>query len=74
MSKDISYEQARDSLHDILQKLQDENTPIEEALKLYAKAADMLSQCNELLRKVELQMEEIDVRIMESETLNDELS
>ena len=55
----LSYEEAVAELESILQKLSAEETTLEESLTLYARAAQLIADCNALLKKAELQMETI---------------
>ena len=55
----LSYEEAVAELDSILQKLSAEETTLEESLTLYARAAQLIADCNALLKKAELQMETI---------------
>ncbi len=55
----LSYEEAVAELESILQKLSAEETTLEESLTLYARAAQLIADCNALLKKAELQMETV---------------
>lgn len=64
--KDLSFEQAMESLEDILNKMSGEDVTMEESLALYAKAADLIAKCNGMLdsarqkaEKIGLQLEEL---------------
>ena len=54
-------------LQGILDKLQSEETPLAESVKLYAEAAELIRYCNETLNSAKLQMEEIDAALMAQE-------
>lgn len=71
MQQNITFEQASKDLTEILAMLQDENTPLDEALRLYAKAADTIAACNDILQDAQLQVEEINTKLQESEKEND---
>lgn len=60
MNDAISLEQAQQQLQEVLDCLQDENTPLETALQEYARAAELLAQCKELLQKAQITVDEID--------------
>lgn len=57
------FEQAMQRLQDLLEQLQDENTPLSEAVKLYAEAAQLIACCQETLEQARLQIEEIDLSL-----------
>ena len=57
--KKKTYEEAVAELESILQKLSAEETTLEESLTLYARAAQLIADCNALLKKAELQMETV---------------
>ena len=63
MSKELSYEQAMARLQTLLDKLQDESTPLAEAIQLYAEAAQMIAVCHAALENAKLQIEEIDLKL-----------
>ena len=63
MSKELSYEQAMARLQTLLEKLQDESTPLAEAIQLYAEAAQMIAVCHAALENARLQIEEIDLKL-----------
>ena len=55
-----SYEEGMERLNAILAKMQDEQTTLAEAVKLYAEAASLMEYCHTALEKTSLQIEEID--------------
>ena len=63
MTEAMSYEQAMDRLQTLLEKLQDESTPLAEAIRLYAEAAQMIAVCHAALENAKLQIEEIDLKL-----------
>ena len=63
MSKELSYEQAMARLQTLLEKLQDESTPLAEAIQLYAEAARLIAVCHAALENAKLQIEEIDLQL-----------
>ena len=60
-----SYEEGMERLNGILAKMQDEQTTLAEAVKLYAEAASLMEYCHTALEKTSLQIEEIDAKINE---------
>ena len=54
-------------LQGILDRLQSEETPLAESVKLYAEAAELIRYCNDTLNSAKLQMEEIDAALMAQE-------
>ena len=62
-----SFEDGLARLQGILDKLQSEETPLAESVKLYAEAAELINYCNETLNSAKLQMEEIDAALMAQE-------
>ena len=63
MSKEVSYEQAMERLQKLLERLQDESTPLAEAIQLYAEAAQLIAVCHAALENARLQIEEIDLKL-----------
>ena len=61
-----SYEEGMERLNAILAKMQDEQTTLAEAVKLYAEAASLMEYCNTALKKTSLQIEEIDAKITQT--------
>ena len=62
-----SFEDGLARLQGILDRLQSEETPLAESVKLYAEAADLIRYCNDTLNSAKLQMEEIDAALMAQE-------
>lgn len=62
-----SFEDGLARLQGIQDKLQSEETPLAESVKLYAEAAELIHYCNETLNSAKLQMEEIDAALMAQE-------
>lgn len=58
-----TFEEGMQRLDETLAKLNDQETPLAEALKLYADAAALLAWCDKILAQAKLQMEEIDARM-----------
>ena len=62
-----SFEDGLARLQGILDRLQSEETPLAESVKLYAEAEELIRYCNETLNSAKLQMEEIDAALMAQE-------
>ena len=62
-----SFEDGLARLQGILDKLQSEETPLAESVKLYAEAAELIRYCNDTLNSAKLQMEDIDAALMAQE-------
>lgn len=65
MSKPKTFEEAMARLQALLERLQDEATPLDEAVRLYAEAAGLLAFCHETLTNAKLKIEEIDAALAE---------
>ena len=63
MAKSQSFEKMMGDLETILGRLSDENTPLEESLKLYAEAADRIAACSAVLADAKVRVEEISEKI-----------
>lgn len=53
MEKSIKFEKALAELELITEKLEDEQTPLDEALKLYEKGISLIAVCTEKLNNAE---------------------
>lgn len=62
MKKGMTFEKAGAELEAILAELSDEETPLDKSLVLYAKAAELISFCNETLQKAQITIDEIDAK------------
>lgn len=67
MKKPKSFEEGISRLEELLEKLSNENTPLDEAVKLYRETADLMQFCTDTLKKAKLQMEEIDLKLSETQ-------
>ncbi len=63
MKNPKSFEEGAARLEELLARIGDENTPLTQAVKLYAEAADLLAYCTQTLDQARLQIEEIDARM-----------
>lgn len=60
MKKDVrSYEAAMQELEEVLQKLSADTVTLEESLTLYARAAELIAQCDKTLRQASLKLQTI---------------
>ena len=62
-----SFEDGLARLQGILEKLQSEDTPLADSVKLYAEAAELIRYCNETLNSARLQIEEINASLTKQE-------
>ncbi len=58
-----NFEAGLARLQEILELLADENTPLAQAVKLYAEAADLVAYCDGTLRDAKIQIDEIDQKL-----------
>ncbi|PLS15310.1 exodeoxyribonuclease VII small subunit [Bacillus sp. M6-12] len=57
--KELSFEQAMDRLEQIVEKLEDGDVPLEEAIVYYKQGMDLSRLCHQKLKTVEEQLTEI---------------
>ena len=60
-----SFEKGLARLQEILTLLADEQTPLAQAVKLYAEAAELVAYCDSTLQDARVQIEEIDQKLMQ---------
>ena len=60
MKKPKTFEEGLRRLQDLLAQMQDEQTTLDQSVKLYAEAAQLIQYCNETLNSAKLQIQEID--------------
>lgn len=65
----MTYESACAQLDEILQQLSDEETTLDDALKLYAKAAELMAFCDKTLKTAQLQVDEISAKLFAGEEI-----
>ncbi len=63
MKKSQSFESSMAELESLLNELSREDTPLETAVALYAKAAEKISACTKILQDAKLQVEQIDLQL-----------
>ncbi len=56
-----TYEQKEERLYAIVQRLQEEQIPLEEAVKLYAEGMAFAAECSAILEQTQLQVQNIPV-------------
>lgn len=62
-----TFEEGLQRLQDILAKMQDETTTLDQSVKLYADAAQLIQYCNTTLDQAKLRIEEIDASLARSD-------
>ena len=60
MKRGTTFEQAAAELEALLDTMAKEETGLEESIKLYAKAAEYIAYCDDLLKKAQLKVQEIE--------------
>jgi len=55
-NKELTLEESFKAIEEIIEKLEDENTPLEEAFNRYKQGMDLLKSSNELIDRVEKQV------------------
>lgn len=58
-----NFEDGIARLQGILAQMQDETTPLDKAVKLYAEAAQLIAYCHTTLQNAKLQIDEIDATL-----------
>ncbi|MCI2046681.1 MAG: exodeoxyribonuclease VII small subunit [Faecalibacterium sp.] len=58
-----TFEEGAARLEEILAKIGEESTPLAEAVKLYAEAAELMAFCSASLDDAKLKIEEIDAKL-----------
>lgn len=56
-----TFEEKLSRLEEIVKLIENEETPLEKAIELYAEAAKLASECNKTLEEAELSLKEIKV-------------
>ena len=62
-----NFESGLARLQEILRQMQDPSTTLEQSVKLYAEAAQLIAYCNTTLEQAKLQIEEIDAAMAAKE-------
>lgn len=55
----MNFEQALARLNEISAKMEDQNMPLEEALKLYSEASELVKICKEQIDSAKLTLEKV---------------
>lgn len=55
--KTIDFEQANKQLEEIIAKLEDENTTLEEGMQLFEQATDLVKSCEEILEQAQIKIQ-----------------
>lgn len=63
--KPDSFEAVMQQLEEILEKISDESTPLEESIQLYAKAAEHIAQCDATLKDAQQRVDAIGASLEE---------
>ena len=63
MKQPKSFEEAMQRLQELLAVLQDDTTPLEQSVKVYAEADNLISYCKQTLDDAKLRIEEIDAEL-----------
>ena len=75
MASNIKFEIALSELEAVIAKLEDANTPLDEALKLYEKGISLVRICNEQLESAEQKIKILqskDGQIIETDFIGEE--
>ncbi len=67
----ISFEQAQKELEAVLAEMSDQAVSLADSVALYAKAADLISVCYQQLDSAQVQVEEIDAKLLALEVEHD---
>ena len=60
MKRGTTFEQAAAELEALLDTMAKDETGLEESIKLYAKAAEYIAYCDDLLKKAQMKVQEIE--------------
>lgn len=63
MKKNPTFENNMEQLENILKKMQDDSTGLEESVSLYSDAAALIQECSQTLSAAKVQIEEISVKM-----------
>lgn len=55
--KTIDFEQANKQMEEIIAKLEDENTTLEEGMQLFEQATDLVKSCEEILKQAQIKIQ-----------------
>ncbi len=63
--KELTFEQAKEKLDGIVEKLSSGNLPIDQMVKLYEEGAELSRHCLSLLEAYEARLDQVDKFLME---------
>ena len=63
----INFETSVSELETILEKMSGDETPLDESIELYAKAASLVADCNKMLANASVRVEEINTLLEKNE-------
>ena len=63
--KELTFEQAKEKLDGIVDKLSSGNLPIDQMVKLYEEGAELSQYCLSLLGSYEARLDQVDKSLME---------
>ena len=63
--KELTFEQAKEKLDGIVEKLSSGNLPIDQMVKLYEEGAELSQYCLSLLGTYEARLDQVDKSLME---------
>ncbi|MGN0791772.1 MAG: exodeoxyribonuclease VII small subunit [Christensenellales bacterium] len=63
--KELTFEQAKEKLDGIVEKLSSGNLPIDQMVKLYEEGAELSQHCLGLLSAYEARLEQVDKYLLE---------
>lgn len=67
MPKQPTFEEAMHELEEILQKMGQEETSLDDSIAYYARAAELIRVCNEQLKNAQIRVDEIGKTIASTE-------
>lgn len=53
----MDFEQANKQMEDIIAKLEDENTTLEEGMQLFEQATDLVKSCEKILKQAQIKIQ-----------------
>lgn len=65
--KDVSLEDAFSKIEDLLDRMNEDDVPLEESFGMYKEGMELLKHCNDIIDKVEKQIEVLSVQDSEEE-------
>jgi exodeoxyribonuclease VII small subunit len=57
--KDLSYEEAMTELEEIVESLEGEQGPLDDAMKLFERGQELVARCSELLEAAQLKVQQL---------------